>query len=162
MMKATHDPSTTTTPPIPSRRVLLTGASAALLAGAAAVTAASAAPAVPDGAAGADAELIRLCNRMVELEAARRTLIDSETQEDEAQPELDGLYAESEAVFDRVCELPDPVTHAGALALARAALAEAPRELNGEIAWEGRAEWFAFGAAEFLVGEQDRQGRGVA
>jgi hypothetical protein len=44
----------------PSRRTMLTGASAAILAGAAATAVAHVAPAVPDGADGADAELIRL------------------------------------------------------------------------------------------------------
>jgi hypothetical protein len=48
--KANPNATTTMTSPIPSRRTMLTGASAAILAGAVAVTVAHVVPAVPVGA----------------------------------------------------------------------------------------------------------------
>jgi hypothetical protein len=114
---------------------------------------------------GPDAELISLCERIVTLEAARRTILDAQhtiEDEDRTEPELAAVCDEQEAVFKRITALPEPVTLAGATAMARAAISQAPLEADGSISFMGDAEWLAFGVAEFLVGEQNRQGRPVA
>jgi hypothetical protein len=119
----------------------------------------------PVDPAGPDAELISLCNRLAEHAAAERTMIMAQhTIEDELriEPALDAVGDEQKAILDRITELPEPVTLAGARAMARAAISQAPLELDGSISFMGDAEWLAFGVAEFLVGEQDRQGRTTA
>jgi hypothetical protein len=106
------------TPPNPSRRtmLLLTGTAAAVARGA---------PHALAAADGPDAELIRLCDRLMTLEAAQRTILSAQrTTEDELrdEPKIDAISAEQKAVFDLITELPQPVTQAGAGAMARAAL----------------------------------------
>lgn len=118
----------------------------------------------PVDPAGPDAELIRLCDRLTELTAAERSIIMAQhTIEDElrTEPALDAVCDEQKAIFDRITELPDPVTLAGAAAMARTALADAPLELDGSISPMDNAEWLAFGAVTFLAGQQDRQRRTV-
>jgi hypothetical protein len=147
------------TPPNPSRRGLLAGTTAvALVAATAAVTAAAGAPSasVPDwqDADSPDAELISLCDRLVTLEAARRTILYAQhTTEDElrTEPELDAVCDEQQAVFDRITALPEPVTLAGGRAMARAALSEAPIDHDGNLSPMDNAEWLAFGAITFLA-----------
>jgi hypothetical protein len=153
--------------PNPSRRGLLAGsAAAALVAATAAVTAAGApAASAPHwrDTDSPDAELISLCDRLVTLEAARRTILYAQhTTEDEhrTEPELDVVCDEQQAVFDRITALPEPVTLAGASAMARAALSEAPIDHDGSLSPMDNAEWLAFGAITFLAAsrpaEEDR------
>jgi len=152
------------TPPNPSRRGLLAGTTAAaLVVATAAVTAACGAPHALADADGPDAELISLCDRLVTLEAARRTILYAQhTTEDEhrTEPELDVVCDEQQAVFDRITALPEPVTLAGARAMARAALSQAPIDRDGSLSPMDDAEWLAFGAVTFLAasgpGGEDR------
>jgi hypothetical protein len=112
-----------------------------------------------------DAELISLCDRLTELiEAERRIVMAQHTIEDEerTEPELAAVCDEQKAVFDRITELPEPVTLAGASAMARAALSQAPIDRDESLSPMDDAEWLAFGAVTFLAGQQDRQRRAVA
>ena len=60
-------------------------------------------------------------------------------------------YAASAQALDRLAGLPGPFTLAGVRAMARAAMAMAPRDWDGEIMASGDAEWLAFGVADFLA-----------
>jgi hypothetical protein len=136
----------------PGRRRLLGGA-AALLAGAAAVALPRAAQAASTGP---DAELIRLCNRLVANRAEWLALINSRhTIEDEKRTEPDNarLLAERHALLDQIEAAPDLSTMAGAAAMARAALADAPLGVGGH--WEATedCEWLALTVAEYLAQE---------
>jgi hypothetical protein len=118
------------TPPNPSRRGLLTGSTAAaLVAGAAAVTAVAAPGAsVPQ------------------------------------RQDADGPDAELIRLCDRLTELTTAertiimAQHTGATAMAAAALADAPLQLDGSISPMDNAEWLAFGAVTFLAGQQGAEG----
>jgi hypothetical protein len=101
MTKANHDPTSpaATPSPSPSRRIMLTGASAALLAGTTAITAAHGAPAAPAGGDGADAELLALCAAFHAKNATVIALSDAANTNDEfdrmaaAQVERYGIEA---------------------------------------------------------------------
>jgi hypothetical protein len=105
----------------------------------------------------ADAELIALCGRLVaiadEISALAATL---NTIEDEhrTQSQLDAMLADRNRVFDQIYSQPEVTTVAGALAMARAAvaIAIAPRDIDGEIIWTGNSEYLAWSFAEFIVG----------
>jgi hypothetical protein len=105
-------------------------------------------------ASSADAELIRLCDRVLSLLAemdalcaVRQTLAD----EARTEPMLERLYQENEVALDRLDDLGGPITLAGARAMAEASLAMAPRDNAGDLLFQGDAEWLAFRVAEFLV-----------
>jgi hypothetical protein len=107
----------------PTRRNALRFGLAPFAAGLAAPTligASAAAVANPDG------ELIRLCARIVAVEAAQAALfavrhsLEDETRTD---PEMNALHDEREQIFDQVCALPKVTTMEGAQAMARASLA---------------------------------------
>jgi hypothetical protein len=138
----------------PSRRGLLAAAAAALAAGAAIATAAHGTPvALP----GADAELIRLCKRLVEIEAAEAVIFDTFEDEDDATAQdraLAPLQAEWQAIEDRLYELDNPTTPEGVHAVAVAAIATAPKLADGQIGnWSfGLSEYLAFAAVEWLAG----------
>jgi hypothetical protein len=106
--------------------------------------------------AGDDAELIRLCERIVVREAEEEALCGADPHAPDAGPHhvryLE-LTRQSAADSDRLYELPPPTTPEGARALARAALAIVPRTHGGEILTPRRsAERLAWGCAEFLAG----------
>lgn len=135
--------------PITSRRNMLAGASAALLAGAAIACQAKSAT------AGADAEMIALCNRVVAIRRETDALYEirhDKESEDRTQPAMDALYDERDAVLDRINELPAPSSLAGARAVAAAARSLLLRDVNGEDEYSNDSEWLAFHALEFLTG----------
>jgi hypothetical protein len=106
---------------------------------------------------GDDAELIRLCERIVAREAEEEALCDADPHAPDAGPhhvrylELMRQFA---ADSDWLYELPGPTTPEGARALARAALAIVPRTHGGEILTPRRsAERLALSCAEFLAAE---------
>jgi hypothetical protein len=114
------------------------------------------APAVAFAAPGADAELIRLCNLLIanqrEIEAllkVRKTVAD----ERRTEPQLGELSDNEENFVDRIIDLPEISTLAGARAMARASLAIAPRDSDGSITMEDRSECLVWSVAEFLAGE---------
>jgi hypothetical protein len=76
------------------------------------------------------------------------------TIEDELRtdPELAAMFASRNRVFTCIYDQPDVTTIAGVLAMARASLAVAPRDTDGQIIWTGDSEYLAWSVAEFLVG----------
>jgi hypothetical protein len=103
----------------------------------------------------ADAELIVLCDRLVAAEGEISALAATQnTIEDEhrTKSQLDAMLANRNRVFDQIYNQPEVTTVAGALAMARAAIAVAPRNIDGEIIWAGNGEYLAWSVAEFIVG----------
>jgi hypothetical protein len=106
--------------------------------------------------AGPDAEQIRLCDRLAANRAEWFALINSRhTIEDEkrTEPDNDRLLAERRALLDQIEAAPDLSTTAGAAAIARAALADAPVGVDGH--WEAREdnEWLALTVAQYVARE---------
>jgi hypothetical protein len=98
------------------------------------------------------------------VESARRSLIcNCHTGEDErrSEAELIALCDEAGATFNRITELPEATTLAGAAAMARAAMCQAPIERDGSLSPMDDAEWLAFGAPLFLAGAQEELVRPV-
>jgi hypothetical protein len=160
MPRATADNTTPTSAmaakaAIPSRRRLLAGLSATLLAGAAIATAARGAPVADAPADGADAKLIRLCERMVAIHTAEVALVDADEWAPDRgpnKPRYDALWAEWIAIRDRVYDLNDPTTVAGAAALSRVALTVVDRDFEGNPKPRCFFEWLALGVLEFQAG----------
>lgn len=102
-----------------------------------------------------DADLIRLCARIIAIEAEQATLFTiRHTLDDEARtdPAMNALYDERDQVFDQLRHLLRPTTIDGARAVARASLALAPRANNGDILWVGDSERLAWSVADYLAG----------
>lgn len=138
-------------PGMPSRRLLLLGSAVALPV-AVLASGGVAAPAESD-----DAELIRLCARLVALERQEAAIYKvRHTAEDEerTEPELDRLGAERETILQRLNEIGKITTLSGARAMAAAAISEAPKDRAGQVeCTQGEdAEWLAFTVSEFLAG----------
>jgi hypothetical protein len=135
----------------PSRRAALGFSLAAIAAGLTVPALASVATTEPSP----DAELNRLSDRIVAIQAEQNALFAvRHTVEDEERtdPEMNALYAERTRIFDLLFDLLDPTTLAGARAMARASIAIAPRERDGTISWSGGSGWLAWSAADFLAG----------
>lgn len=81
------------------------------------------------------------------LMATRRTIED----EQRTEPQLAAIFAAGSQIFDRIYDQPDVTIMAGALAMARASIAVAPRDTDGQIIWTGDSEYLAWSVAEFLV-----------
>jgi hypothetical protein len=137
----------------PSRRLLFTGlAGSAALAvldppGAAAHTV-IAAPTDP-----LEAERVRLCNRIVAMAEEERHLYKTIKDDNARDVPLDAIGLKRRPIVDRLYELGNPVTLAGMAAFSRAALAEAPRDLDGHntAVDMGLAEYLAFAVTEALA-----------
>lgn len=101
----------------------------------------------------ADAELIRLCDRFAEIELKKKAQYVEIKNDDERDRAREPLEAELKAIKQQLYALPDPSTLAGARAMARAAMASAPRDLDGTPYFDGgpAEEIFAFGAVQFLA-----------
>ena len=133
--------------PQTTRRTALTG----LLASAAAVVVAAPAVARPSGT---DAELIRLCNTVVEAEQRMLALFAiRHTVEDEhrTEPELDELLKIEEVALEQIDKLPPPSTREGALAALRAAETQLEIARDGSRVHDTDAEWLAFLAARAVL-----------
>jgi hypothetical protein len=149
MPKATHTHTT------PTRRAVFRGLGLTSIAAGLAARSALATPSVPPDAARADAanpdaELIRLCDRLVQLridELAQFDLIDYDNGGDDlfAAPEWDALAA-------RLQEIDRPLTLAGAAAMARCTVRHCDRCPDGKIVMIDLAEWMAIRVSEFLAG----------
>jgi hypothetical protein len=115
---------------------------------------AHAANSAADGAAGPDAELITLCNRLVAIAAEEAVIFKTVAEEDDQDRALEPTIQEYRQIEDKLTELGNPTTHAGTRAMARASVAWAPRDPDGEITAgvAGLAEWLAFGVVESLAG----------
>ena len=141
------------TPTIPSRHGLLARGTAALLTGAAIATAEKVRQV--DAPHGADAELIRLCDRVAQLSNNYDALtLARHTREDEerTEPLLDAINAEQAEIWERLDEIGLPTTTAGATAMARAAFAEWPKNRDGSLTASYLAEWLAASVLEFHAG----------
>ncbi len=68
---------------------------------------------------------------------------------------MQALHLESEQALDRLMALPGPSTVAGLQAMARASIAIAPLDWEGEIIPQGDAEWLAFGVVKCLAINSD-------
>jgi hypothetical protein len=126
MPRATHDHT-----PSPSRRRLLTGSAASLLATVAAVAAVRAATPTGD-----DAEIIRLCERLLQPEAEQDALLagcHTIAEEHRTESQRAALDDEQELIWDQLSRLDDPVTLAGASAMARTAAALWSQEPDGTL-----------------------------
>jgi hypothetical protein len=150
-----HERTHPDTSTIPSRRRLLAGLSATLLAGAAIATAAHGATAdAAMAAGGGDAEWISLCDRLVVIAAEEATIYATMTEE-EQEVALEPFTQEYRQIGNRIWDLDNPTTPAGFLASARAAVARAPKDWDGNIALmsHGLSELLAFAAMEGIAAQ---------
>ena len=100
-----------------------------------------------------DAELIRLCDLFTENEAKQRGLFVTVHDEDARDLLLEPLSIEWRGLLHQIEQMDGPTTMAGARAMARAALATCPRDINGDLEVGGDPEgWFHICVAQFLVG----------
>jgi hypothetical protein len=133
-----------TTTPTTSRRSALSGFGlAAIAAGLAVPTPSQAASASPD------AELIALCDRLVQLRTLELAMI---KQMDEAGDDGDPLEATGDewfAVTERVRQIDRPLTLAGAIAMARCVVRHCETPDLGGCDF---SDWMAIRASEFLAG----------
>ena len=146
----------TNTPTTPTRRAAIGLSVAAFAAGLTAPARAKASDALcsTEGAHTPDAELIALCDRFVQNETKQASLYVTISDEDERDLALEPLLLEWRNLLDQIEQLDGPTTMAGAKAMARAALATCPRNLNGELEVGGDPEgWFHIAIAQFLVGD---------
>jgi hypothetical protein len=103
----------------------------------------------------ADAELIRLCDRLVALEAKDENIYLTVEDDDEANRLSEILLPEFQELRDRIFALDAPTTRDGQRAFARAALAAAPRDSRGDVILDtggGLPAFPAFGLAHSLAG----------
>jgi hypothetical protein len=130
-----------------TRRLALLGAAA---------TPTSAMP-IAQTAHGPDAELIRLCDRVVAIQAEETAMFEADPAADDDgsrfKPVMDALTEERRAIETRLYDVGAPTTKAGLLAAARAAVSEAPKDADGAISCVALAEWLAVGAVERMAGE---------
>ncbi len=123
----------------------------AMRAGIAAALGALDAPAMATAAGNPDAELVRLCDRLVAIDAERADIF--RTIEDDAEKEiaLQPTDVESRKIAERLYDMPDPVTSAGARAVARAAFAEAEKSLDGGLVCNDISDWLALTVVEYVA-----------
>jgi hypothetical protein len=157
MPKAKTENSTAAVVRTSTSRRSLVGGGASLLLAAAGIAAAHGATGASLAGAGDDAELIALCDQLVEARIAWYALMMSRhTIEDErrTEPEYERLWQLRVGLMDQIENAPSIATPAGARALARAAIATAERGRDGH--WDARhdGEWLALQAAEYLAGAQ--------
>jgi hypothetical protein len=97
-----------------------------------------------------DAELIRLCDRLVAIDAAESTIyatVDG-SDDDALDAALDPFTAEWRAIEARLYELGGPRTPQGTVAMARAAVAYTTTEPDGSFATTIHlADWLAINVA---------------
>jgi hypothetical protein len=141
-MQATESKPTT-----PTRRSAMRFSAAAIVAGFTTPVLASTAAPNPD------AELIALCDLFTQNEAKQANLYVTIHDEKERDLALDPLSAEWRGLLDQLEQMDGPTTMAGASAMARAALATCPRNLDGDLQVGGDPEgWFGIRIAQFLAG----------
>jgi hypothetical protein len=105
---------------------------------------------------GPDGELIRLCDRLEAMNAEEAAILKMDPDAPDRgpfKPAYDALHAEWFAIDARLYDVAEPVTRAGVLAVARAAIAQAPKQADGWIDAPQLAEWLAFTVAEYVARE---------
>jgi hypothetical protein len=96
-----------------------------------------------------DAELIALCDRLVEIEAQRCIVFDTiadDAAQDAATAPIDQERLQIEA---RLYGIGDPQTLAGTCAMSRAAIAEASKQSDGTMMALDLHTWLALGVIEY-------------
>jgi hypothetical protein len=105
------------------------------------------------GAADPDAELIALCDRIVQNEAKQAGLFTTLSDDDERDAALDLLSLEWRDILTQIEQIDGPTTMAGTKAMARAALAMTPLNLDGGIKVGSNPEdWLYLCVAKFTAG----------
>jgi hypothetical protein len=99
-----------------------------------------------------DADLIALCDRLVVIEAQRCQVLHTIKEDDAQDVALAPIDEESRQIEARVYELGDPVTPAGVAAVARAAVAEAVKNLDGTLQIRDLSDWLALTVVEHMAG----------
>lgn len=138
----------------PTRRALLGGAGALAALGAGPLAAGLTNPAPVR-----DAELVRLCERVVAIKVQEDALFasgDSIEDDDRIAPLLVPLADERGEIIEQLEDLgPVPSTWVGVRSMAAAALALAPRSSDGVILADGDdAAWLAYRVAQVLCATQ--------
>lgn len=120
-----------------------------------AVTAATIASPAISGLPGTDAELIRLCERLIDLDNEQAALLKAGTgleYERSIDPRLDEIGAEADAILVQIARLPSVSTLPGMQAMARASIALAPRGRDGGSETPEDTDWLAFEVLQALAG----------
>jgi hypothetical protein len=99
----------------------------------------------------ADAELIRLCGRLVVNRARTGAAFEAITDEDERAEIMDPLNEEWFELSEALSELERPRTLEGARAMALAAMAEIPRDLEGNIEYGELHVLLSMGCVDFIL-----------
>jgi hypothetical protein len=132
-----------------TRRSALRCSVAAVAAGLAAPTPSHAASALE---LDADAELITLCDRLVQLRTHEIAVIKLMDDGDDDYDPLEATDAEWDALAARLRQIDRPLTLEGAAAMARCVLRHSDRCPDGDIVMIDLAEWIAIRVSEFLAG----------
>jgi hypothetical protein len=144
-------PKANTTPTTPTRRAAFRGLGfTSIAAGLAAVPALSAPAAPPD----ADAELIRLCDRLVQLRTHEIAVLKRMDDDDDDYDPLEATDAEWDALVPRVREIDWPLTLDGAKAMARFVVRCSDRQPDGDITMIDLAQEMSIRVSEFLAGTE--------
>jgi hypothetical protein len=100
-----------------------------------------------------EAELIRLCDLFTQNEGKQANLYVTVHDERERDLALEPLSVEWRGLLDQIERMDGPTTMAGAKAMARAAIATTPRNIDGDLEVDGDPEsWFLISIAQFLAG----------
>jgi hypothetical protein len=100
---------------------------------------------------GQDAELIGLCNRLVEINREEEALYARIKDEAEREKAVEPLWEEFESIKLRLFEIGRPVTRAGAEAVARAAWVNGDRARDGTPFASYLSEWLRLAACAYLA-----------
>jgi hypothetical protein len=131
----------------------------------AALAAGLTAPALATATHSPDAELIRLCDRLVELRTYEIAEVSSDDYDEDNLVEND---REWDAIVPRVREIDRPLTLAGAAAMGRCVVRCTSKHPDGSFSMIDIAEWMARRVSEFLAegevppwndGRENRAGR---
>jgi hypothetical protein len=104
----------------------------------------------------ADAELIELCQGIVDVVAKQQALFSVRRgveDEKRTQPLMDSLYEDRSEAVDSIRELPDARTAAGRAALARAGMAIAQRSLDGVVLHRTKGAELAWRVVQSVAAE---------
>jgi hypothetical protein len=98
-----------------------------------------------------DAELIALCDRLVQLRTHEVARIAAMDDDDDDDP-LEDTDAEWKALAQQIRQIDRPHTLEGAAAMARCAVRHSDKNPDGVIVMIDLAEWMAIRVSEFLAG----------
>jgi hypothetical protein len=100
---------------------------------------------------GPDAELIRLCDRLVANRAREEALYRAIPDENKRAPVLAPITDEWFELADALCEMESPRTPEGARAMALAAMAQVPRKSDDTVLCTELHEVLSIGCVEFIL-----------